>query len=359
MASRSRLGRDPLDGVAQPATKKSTKPKAPAKGKTARGAKPTMPAKPASVPTPAEAAPVLEQAALAPQPMDTSVLLPEPPQAVIVAPAAPVEPFSRSEPLDEPVAAPMLEPRSRGLELPECAAAAPLPDAPAEPAREAESQPEEPSAPELPEAAAAAAPVEPFPRSEPIAAVAPEAMPTAPAAASVSETPPETAAAADTPPPDAAAVCAPCQACRASDVQGPHPTEVFLRGILEGLATAGGLSLDVVVDPETFDLPVEALFYCSHALQLLVSPLETPAGVWRRPGGKTDPPARVSVRLSKAGSERHSLRIYDNGHFFRRFLPEISLETEVLRPLLLFVMRRGGSICLKQGGACAEFEIIG
>jgi hypothetical protein len=366
MASRSRLGRDPLDGVAQPAAKKPTKPKAPAKagqspakGKTARSAKPATPAKPASVPTSAEVAPVLEQdRVVAPQPIAESVLLPEPPQAEVAAPVEPVEPFPRNEALAAQAAAPVPETRSRAPELPECAAAAPLPAAPEKPAQSADSQPEEPSPAVLPEVVTPTTPAEPFPhskpRGEPAAAVAPDAITAAPAAAPGAATLPE-----DTPPVDAVAGCAPCQACRTPDVQGPHPTEVFLRGILEGLATAGGLSFDVAVAPETFDLPVETLFYCSHALQLLVSPLEAPGGVWHRPGGKADPPARVSVRLGKAGSVRHSLRVYDNGHFFRRFLPEISLDTEVLRPLLLFVLRRGGSICLKRGGACVEFEIIG
>lgn len=139
---------------------------------------------------------------------------------------------------------------------------------------------------------------------------------------------------------------------------GPHPAEVFLRGVLEGLTPAGSLDIRVDVDPATFALPVEKLFYFSHALQLLAAPLECPAASWRKPGDGAGPVATLTVKLSPLAADRHRLRIYDNGLFFRNYLPEIGLDREALRPLLLFVVKRGGSICLKQG-RYVEFEIIG
>lgn len=140
--------------------------------------------------------------------------------------------------------------------------------------------------------------------------------------------------------------------------EGSHPAEVFLRGVLEGLTPTGSLTLHVEVDPETYALPVEKLFYFSHVLQLLVAPLERPGETWRRPGDKRGPVPGLTVQLARIGSTRHSLRVFDNGLFFRSYLPEPRLDMEALRPLLLFVGKRSGSISLKQG-RCIEFEIIG
>lgn len=140
--------------------------------------------------------------------------------------------------------------------------------------------------------------------------------------------------------------------------EGPHPAEVFLRGVLENLALEGGLTLRIDVDPETFGLPVEKLFYFSHVLQLLVSPLESPSNAWRRSHDSQGPQAVLTVRLHKMANDRHSLRIFDNGLFFSQYLSDIRLQVEALRPLVLFVIKRRGSICLKQA-RCVEFEIIG
>ncbi len=139
---------------------------------------------------------------------------------------------------------------------------------------------------------------------------------------------------------------------------GPHPAEVFLRGVLEGLTQTGSLRIRVDVDPSTYALPVEKLFYFSHVLQLLVAPMETPTDSWRRPGDGGAPVATLTVGLAPLDGVRHRLRVYDNGLFFRGYLPEIGLEGEALRPLLLFVVKREGSILLRRGRA-VEFEIIG
>lgn len=162
------------------------------------------------------------------------------------------------------------------------------------------------------------------------------------------------------------AVCAPAMgtppaavAPAPASTDAPHPAEVFLQGVLDGLTPEGGLSIDVDVAPDTFGLPVEKLFYFSHVLQLLIMPRDCVQETRRKPGDGQGPAARLSVRLSQATPGRHQLRIYDNGLFFRNFFSEIRLDMETLRPLRVFVAKREGSICLKQGTRCVEFEIIG
>ena len=113
-----------------------------------------------------------------------------------------------------------------------------------------------------------------------------------------------------------------------------------------------------MVDPGTESLPVEKLFYFSHTLQLLLAPLEWSTPSRHRHEEDVVPADDLTVRLGRIASDRHSLRIYDNGRFFSKYLSDIRLEMEALRPLVLFVVKRHGSIAIKQGQA-VEFEIIG
>ncbi len=135
-----------------------------------------------------------------------------------------------------------------------------------------------------------------------------------------------------------------------------HPAEVFLRGVLDNLTPETDLSLSVALDPKTCGLVAEQLFFFSHALQLLLCPLECPRPVRRR--REEEPRGRLTVLLRGPDRGRHSLRVYDSGSFFRSYLGDCRLDAEALRPLVLFVTKRHGSIRLKQG-RCVEFEITG
>ena len=340
MATRSRLGRDPLAGKTTVAAGASAKKASPAKAapqtpKSAAGKKradagtaKSPDAKPVS---PAEAA------SLAQQPSETAVAerptaiaatdaVPEQPAAApLLAATAPV--FTEPEPIGPIPASVVLDPDALTA-TPEPTAFAPLPEEPEQIGPIVQSAPADVVAPAP--CPAAADPVH-------TAAIPPAASANARAVGEAHNL----VAAASPPPPE-----------------GPHPAEVFLRGVLEGLTPSGNLTLHVEVDPETYALPVEKLFYFSHALQLLVAPLERPGEAWRRPGDKRGPVAGLTVLLARIGNARHSLRVFDNSLFFRSYLPEPRLDMETLRPLLLFVGKRSGSICLKQG-RCIEFEIVG
>jgi hypothetical protein len=137
-----------------------------------------------------------------------------------------------------------------------------------------------------------------------------------------------------------------------------HPVAVFLRGVLEGLLPEGETALCVEVDQETFNLPVEKLFYFSHALQRIATVLENVAGSEWRPGTPAGPLPVLTARLRPIGRGRHALTLHDNGAYFKCRLPGLSLGLEALRPLVAFVVKRQGSITLSQGRATA-FEIIG
>ncbi|MGE4536499.1 MAG: hypothetical protein AB7D37_05430 [Desulfovibrio sp.] len=306
MTARSRLGRDPLSGVSQPETKKTAK-------KTTKTTTKKAAPKKSATPRPAKAGTAAQRTTPA---------------------AEPIQPIPQS--------APVVESKAQ--------ADASMPETAAGPVTAAE-------------------PIQPIPQStpvlEPLAAATPEDVPEAPTPEPLVETVPTTEAIQ--PIPQSAPVIKPApkavspdSLCSSAPAEGPHPhpAEVFLRGVLEGLAPAGGLLTDVEADPDTSALPVEKLFYFSHVLQLLVNPLEQPAATGCKPGDKRGPVPAVSVRLRTIGQNRHSLRIYDNGLFFGRSLPDLSLEMEALRPLLLFVIKRDGSILLKRGKS-VEFEIIG
>ncbi|KHK04410.1 hypothetical protein [Desulfovibrio sp. TomC] len=150
----------------------------------------------------------------------------------------------------------------------------------------------------------------------------------------------------------------PSQAAPAAPDQGAHPVEVFLRGVLEGLLPEGEAVLRVEVDPETFALPVEKLFYFSHALQRIVTPMELAQGPDWRPGETAGQLPVLTVRLRAHGGDRHVLTLTDNGEFFRSRLPELRLHMEALKPLVAFIVKRQGSVRLAQGRSIT-FEIIG
>ncbi|WP_029458134.1 hypothetical protein [Solidesulfovibrio alcoholivorans] len=371
MATRSRLGRDPLTGKTTAAAGASAKKASPAKAtpKTSKGASGKAGAKTAA----ANLVSPAENASLAHQPIEAAVA--EHPTAVAATDFIPEQPAAAPLPVatapvstdPEPVgpipASVALHPDAPEV-TPEPTAFAPLPEEPEQIGPLPQSAPTEAITP----APEGLAPGEPAPAGEMSgkepAAASPQPQDVAPAA------PAPCPAAAD---PVRTAAIPPAASANARAVgeahnlvaaasppppEGPHPAEVFLRGVLEGLTPAGNLTLHVEVDPETYALPVEKLFYFSHVLQLLVAPLEHPGEAWRRPGDKRGPVAGLTVRLARIGNARHSLRVFDNGLFFRSYLPEPRLDMEALRPLLLFVGKRSGSICLKQG-RCIEFEIIG
>jgi hypothetical protein len=380
MATRSRLGRDPLAGKTTAAAGASAKKASPPKGapKTAKVASGEAGAKTAAGKT--QAAPgTAKNAATKPVSPAESVPLAQQPGAAAVsqhttaaaatgtAPQAPDErplpaataPLStEAEPVGPIPASVALDPDAPEA-TPEPAAFAPLPEEPEQIGPIPQSGPAEDVAPVTGTLAAGKqAPDGDVPAEAPLPQDAPPVAPTpCPAAAD----PVRTAAIPPAAGANARAVSEAHNLVAATSpppAEGPHPAEVFLRGVLEGLTPTGNLTLHVEVDPETYALPVEKLFYFSHVLQLLVAPLERPGETWRRPGDKRGPVPGLTVQLARIGSARHSLRIFDNGHFFSNYLPEPQLGMETLRPLLLFVVKRSGSICLKQG-RCIEFEIIG
>ncbi|HML60620.1 MAG TPA: hypothetical protein PKD41_07000 [Solidesulfovibrio sp.] len=376
MATRSRLGRDPLAGKTTAAAGASAKKASPAKAtpqtsKTAAGksrtpagtakakaAKPVFPVGNASLAQqPTEAVVVEHPTAVA----TTGSIPDQPAEAPLLAATAPVS--DEPKPVGPIPASVALDPDAPEA-TPEPTAFAPLPEEPEQIGPIPQSAPEEEVAPGAHGLAAQEqAPDEDTPAEKP-AAASPQvqtAAPDAPAPCPATADPVRTAAIPPAASANARAVGEAHNLVAATSPpppEGPHPAEVFLRGVLEGLTPTGNLTLHVEVDPETYALPVEKLFYFSHVLQLLVAPLERPGEAWRRPGDKRGPVAGLTVQLARIGSARHSLRVFDNGLFFRSYLPEPRLDMEALRPLLLFVSKRSGSVILKQG-RCIEFEIIG
>jgi len=376
MATRSRLGRDPLAGKTTAAADASAKKASPAKAapktpKAATGkkratagtgknpaAKPVSPAEDASLTQqPVEMAVAEQPAAVA----ATDSVPEQPAAAPLLAATAPV--FTEPEPIGPIPASVALDPDASEA-TPEPTAFAPLPEEPEQIGPIPQSAPADAVAPARSGLVAEEhAPDGDAPAGEPVAATTQpqDAPPAAPAPRPAAADPVRTAAIPPAASANARAVGEAHNLVAAASPpppEGPHPAEVFLRGVLEGLTPSGNLTLHVEVDPATYALPVEKLFYFSHALQLLVAPLERPGEAWRRPGDKRGPVAGLTVLLARIGNARHSLRVFDNGLFFRSYLPEPRLDMETLRPLLLFVGKRSGSICLKQG-RCIEFEIVG
>ncbi len=136
-----------------------------------------------------------------------------------------------------------------------------------------------------------------------------------------------------------------------------HPLAVFLSDVLEGLLGEDTVRLDIAAAPETHGLAMEKLFCFSQALHLLLLPLPVARESPGHGRGPADALPVLRVRLTQREDRRYSLHLYDDGRFFRRRFPELRLDAEWLRPLLLFVAKRQGSLLIKQGRAVA-FEII-
>ena len=149
----------------------------------------------------------------------------------------------------------------------------------------------------------------------------------------------------------------PAKAPVTAPVRPTYDVTDFLAGVFEGLPGSADLSLDCVVDPRADTLAVERLLYFSQALQLLFSAFRSP-GTETHPPAEKNSPQQLHIRLDLGPGERIGLRLYDDGHFFAQLLPSLHWDEEALRPLRLFVSRKGGSLCLRRG-RCVEFEIIG
>lgn len=317
MATRSRLGRDPLSDVAQPATppkntrsgKAKAGPKTAAKRQTTKTAprKNAEPAETARIQPETPDLDVSEVQASAAVPPAQAVVIPHDEPGIPSQEATPEAPFTAKA---EHVASP-------------------------EAIEETTAAPAMAAATETPSAAGLIAPKTPNETIPETAVVQPETK------------------IADTSPVVSDAAQAPVQL--SPDM---HPVAVFLRGVLDGLDQDNSIRVSVTVTPSAYALPVEKLFYFSHAIQLIVSPLEWPGNAWKRPVAVQEPFPGLTAILAAYPGGKHSLRIYDNGLFFSSYYPEMSLGMEALRPLMLFITQRNGSICLKQGRA-VEVEIIG
>ncbi len=326
MATRSRLGRDPLQSAAKPPAKKA---RPAGKGKT-------------TAKTSDSVAPVVpDDALLTTEPDLPEAATPLPPRSQDVQSAAPTATATQPSP-----AAPEATPAPRIVQaapaapqMPSDAVDAPTggtgPDMPAEP--EATTSP-------LQADAVAVKHVEPCPGHG-------SRMPGASELADI----PVAEDAARPPASVVSETAAPFV---------PHPVEGFLQGVLESLLPEGFVAVTIRVDPETLAMPAEKLFFFSHALQLLVSaaeqttkwPTQWPGHIFRPSRGAHDEPPRLTLDLQARSNGSHALRLYDNGLFFSEYLDNATLEADALRPLLLYVASRQGSLCLRQG-RCTEFSV--
>lgn len=338
MANRSRLGRDPLQAAPKPSAAKSAaarrKPAA-AKGDASADTakkKPAAVAASADHPSPDNPmalCPDADPAFAAPQKAQPSTDADSqtPPVAQVAEAAALAEAAIPAPPLS---VAPDRSPESApGV------ATSPAPDADQPPVLSSAPSPE------LPPAVADGSTAAPVQAQEALAVAQADFVPASDAAASEKACPAAC--------PDSASPALPTDA---------HPVAVFLRGVLEGLLPDGEAALCVDVDESTSALPVEKLFFFSHALQRIAMPLENAASAGWRPGASTGPLPVLTARLRPVGRGRHSLTLFDNGCFFKKRLPGLNLGMEALTPLTAFVAKRQGSILLAQGHVTA-FEIIG
>ena len=382
MATRSRLGRDPLQGAAKPAAKQPAKAqrKSPARAKAApqpdaveQNAPPTALANDL-IRQPEPAAPDNVQRVGATAPAKTDAPSPTgqaaaTPPALGPSPAAPGLPGADDAPDQTTLPDPAVTPTAAASETAQAdapsGAAAGLVDAPGSvdtglSAATAQAASDHARTQTNEAVLGEAALVQ-----NPSALIAPKTVEVEPAMARCGCT----NAPSDMPAnlPDVGiiqtAVSAPTVPCPphpapAALEQGAHPVEVFLRGVLEGLLPEGEAVLRVEVDPETFALPVEKLFYFSHALQRIVTPMELAQGLDWRPGETAGQLPMLTVRLRAHRGGRHMLTLTDNGEFFRSRLPELRLHMEALKPLVAFIVKRQGSVRLAQGRSIT-FEIIG
>ena len=341
MANRSRLGRDPLQAAPKPSAAKPAAPRrkpTAAKGKVSAN---TATKEPAAAPndgrplpvavtaTSSEGTPAFDAPNMAPPLANADSQTPSSAQvaqdAALAEAAIPAQPdavATDSSPESAPGVATGPAPEA---DQPSVQSSAPGPDQP-------------PAVADRPTAATAQA-------QEAIAGAQAEAVPAASAAASGETFP----AASPAPCPGSASPALSTEA---------HPVAVFLRGVLEGLLPDSEAALCVDVEESTNTLPVEKLFFFSHALQRIAMPLENAASAGWRPGTATGPLPVLTARLRPIGRGRHSLTLFDNGCFFQNRLPGLRLGMEALTPLTAFVAKRQGSVILARGRVTA-FEIIG
>jgi len=123
----------------------------------------------------------------------------------------------------------------------------------------------------------------------------------------------------------------------------------YLTGAMEGLIGQAGGAPALALDPTIADLALEKLQYFGEILHLLAE--ATAVGVTGQPDlDGVAAPSQLQVRLERRTAGRIALRCFDDGRFFRRVLQKVRLDTEALRPLVLAVIRAGGSVCLRRGG---------
>ena len=338
MANRSRLGRDPLQAAPKPSASKPAAPRrkpAAAKGDASAV---TGKKKPGAVAASADRPSPDNPMALCPDAAPTAVVPKQaqpqadvdsqtPPSAQVAEATAPAEAAIPAQPLSvAPDRSPESAPGVATGPAPEANQPAVLSSAPSpdQPSTDADNQTATPV-----QAREAAAPAQA------------DSVPASDAAASGEACP---------------AAC-PGSASPALSTDA-HPVAVFLRGVLEGLLPEGEAALCVDVDESTSALPVEKLFFFSHALQRIAMPLENAASTGWRPGTAAGPLPVLTARLQPIGRGRHSLTLFDNGCFFKNRLPGLSLGMEALTPLTAFVAKRQGSVLLARGRVTA-FEIIG
>jgi hypothetical protein len=371
MATRSRLGRDPLQAAQKTAAPKSAASgrKAKAGGPATGGRTKTSAAAPAPVAMPQE---VVSPANPDQQAEAVSAAMPDQLTEATAAatPDQPAEPVLSTPPgqvsetaSEQPaVAVPEAMPFHMAEEMPAARQATPAEAAiPPVPDQMPEATPCSSAAATEPETSGLASP-QPAMAAPPAASLAEESGPDVAQKASVSPASVQSGTApgqiAPSPSSETNQTVFPDQNAACLPDQESHPVAVFLRGVLEGLLPEGETALCVEVDQETFNLPVEKLFYFSHALQRIATVLENVAGSEWRPGTPAGPLPVLTARLRPIGRGRHALTLHDNGAYFKGRLPGLSLGLEALRPLVAFVVKRQGSITLSQGRATA-FEIIG
>ncbi|BAH75912.1 hypothetical protein [Solidesulfovibrio magneticus] len=359
MANRSRLGRDPLQAAPKPPASKPATPRrkpAAAKGKVSAN---TATKEPAAAPNDGSPLPVAVTAA---SPEGTPAF-DAPKMAQPLADADSQTPSSAQVAQDAALAEAAIPAQPDAVATDSSPESAPGVAAGPAPEADQPSVPSSAQGPDQPPAVANRPTAAPAQAQEAAAGAQAEAVPAASAAAPGNKCPaagpalcPGTAS-----PPPCPSIASPA-AC--SDSASPalstdaHPVAVFLRGVLEGLLPEGEAALCVDVDESTSTLPVEKLFFFSHALQRIAMPLENAASAGWRPGTATGPLPVLTARLQPIGRGRHSLTLFDNGCFFKNRLPGLSLGMEALTPLTAFVAKRQGSVILAQGRVTA-FEIIG
>ncbi|MYL82442.1 hypothetical protein GTA51_04725 [Desulfovibrio aerotolerans] len=369
MATRSRLGRDPLQDAAKPKTPAAGRK--PAKKKAAGAGQPLAPEASATPPqaddtrnlqTPETLAPVAEAAVAPGGPLamaevqeaaagEPSPAAPEPAAAsaapsVLTVPSQPDALGAAFQPPTEPAAPTASE-----------SAAPPVLTVPSQPdALGAAFQP--PTEPAAPTDAASAAPSVLTVPSQPDALGMAFQPPTEPAIPSVAPyaAPVASPAPHETPLAHSDAASASCEPD--SLLQGEHALTLFFRSVLDAFVPDDPGALHVVVDAAAGAVPVEKILYFSHALQRIVLPTARPDQFACRPGEDCGPLPVLTARLRKGAADRHVLELFDNGDFFRNRLPQVRLGLEALKPLVTFVLGRGGSVRLAQG-RCVAFEITG